>query len=190
MIGYEVCRQLASVGRSVDSLLLMDMCCPRPVGALSNDELGWRIYASIARGGFWNSSDNTQNHLRAIFSSVAAYHPPPMPAHERPRRTAIIWAKKGLIDRCSDDTELMSLLADAGIPTEPFAGFMVDGSMGAIAWGLPHKTASDLGPNGWEKYVGEALCLSIDADHLEMPTPSHVHLLHKAMEEALTYLSS
>lgn len=71
-----------------------------------------------------------------------------MTAQERPRRTAIVWAKKGLIDRCSGDRELMKLLARSDIPTAPFAGFMEDPKMGAIAWGLPHKTAADLGPNG------------------------------------------
>ena len=191
MFTYEVCRQLAAVGRIVDRLLLIDMCCPRPVGAEDKAEVGWKIYESIAsQGGLWNASDMTQQHLRAIFASVAGYHPPPMTAEERPRRTAIIWAKKSLIDRCSRDVKLMQLLADRDIPTEPFARFMEDAKMGAIAWGLPHKTDADLGPNGWDKYVGETLCLSIDADHLEMPMPGHVHLLHGAMEEAFTYLSS
>ena len=190
MFSYEVCRQLAAAGRIVDRLLLIDMCCPRPVGAEDEAEVGLKIYESIAsQGGLWNASDTTQQHLRAIFASVAGYHPPPMTAEERPRRTAIIWGKRGLIDRCSRDFKLMQLLADRDIPTEPFAGFMEDAKMGAIAWGLPHKTDADLGPNGWDRYVGETLCLSIDADHLEMPMPGHVHLLHGAMEEALSYLS-
>ena len=189
MIAYEVSRQLATAGRGVDNLMVIDMCCPRPAGLEDDTEVGWRVYDSIAsRGGSWNVSDITERHLRAVFGSVAAYHPPPMTESERPKRTAIIWAKKGMIDRCSSDHELMQLLAKAGIPTEPFPGFMEDSRMGAIAWGLPNKTDSDLGPNGWERYVGEALCLSVEADHLEMPMPSHVHLLYRAMEEALAYL--
>lgn len=84
----------------------------------------------------------------------------------------------------------MQLLADRNIPTEPFAGFMEDARMGAIAWGLPHKIDADLGPNESDRYVGDALCLSIHAVHLEMPMPGHVHLLHAAMEEAITYLNS
>lgn len=111
-----------------------------------------------------------------------------MTVQERPKRTVIIWAKKGLIDRCSGDLELMKLLANSDIPTEPFPGFMEDPKMGAIAWGLPHKTSADLGLNGWARYVGEVLCLSIDADHLEMPMPGHVHMLYRAMEEAFTHL--
>lgn len=89
-----------------------------------------------------------QQHFRAIFASVAGYHPPPMTAEERPRRTAIIWGKKGLIDRCSRDVKLMHLLADRDNPTEPFARLMEDAKMGVMAWGLPHKTDADLGPSG------------------------------------------
>lgn len=110
-----------------------------------------------------------------------------MTVQERPKCTAIIWAKKGLIDRCSGDNALMELLEKSDIPTEPFDSFMEDVRMGAIAWGLPHKTSADLGSKGWEAHVGEALCLGIDADHLEMPMPGHVHLLHGATGEALAY---
>ena len=189
MLSYEVCRQLATAGRMVDRLLIIDMCCP-PVGAEDKAEVGWKIYESIAsQGGLWSASDITQQHLRAVFASVAGYHPPPLTAEERPRRTAIIWGKKGLIDRCSCYVMLMQLLADQDIPTERFAGFMEDAKMGAIAWGLPHKTDADPGPNGWNTYVGYTLCLSIYADHLEMPMPGHVHLLHRAMEEAFNYLN-
>jgi zearalenone synthase (nonreducing iterative type I polyketide synthase) len=189
MVGYEVCRRLAAAGRSVDRLLLIDMCCPRPIGASDKAEVGWKVYESIAnQGGMWRTSNSTQQHLRSIFASVANYHPPPMTDNERPKRVAIIWAKKGLIDRCSNDAALMKLLDANDIPTKAFPGFMEDPKMGAIAWGLPHKTAEDLGPNGWDRYVGKTLDLAIDADHLEMPMPSHVHLLHGAMEEAFAYL--
>lgn len=189
MLAYEVCRQLANAARTVDRLLIIDICCPRPAGAPDKAELGWKIYESIAsQTGLWNVSLATQKHLRNIFASVAAYHPPPLTDEAKPRRTAIIWAKKGLIDRCSGDVELMRLLEEENISTQPYEGFMEDANMGAIAWGLPHKTEKDLGPNGWDKYIGEILCLSVDSDHLDMPMPGHVHLLHAAMEEALTYL--
>lgn len=189
ILGYEVCRRLAAAGRSVDRLLLIDMCCPRPIGALDKAEVGWKVYESIAnQGGMWRTSSSTQQHLRNIFFSVANYHPSPLAAKERPKRVAIIWAKKGLIDRCSNDAALMTLLDANNIPTKAYPGFMEDPEMGAIAWGLPHKTPEDLGPNGWDRYVGETLALTIDADHLEMPMPSHVHLLHGAMEEAFAYL--
>lgn len=190
MVAYEVCRQLAAAGRSVDGLLLIDMCCPRPCGSEAKAEVGWRIYESTAsQAGGRDASNNTQQHLRAFFTNVAAYHPPPITEQERPKRTVNIWAKKGLIDRCSGDVSLVKLLAKSSIPTEPFPGSMEAGMMGAIAWGLPHKTDADLGPNGWDKYVGKTLCLSVDVDHLEIPMPQHVNLLHGSMEEAFEYFS-
>lgn len=50
MLGYEVCRQLAAAGRSVDSLLLIDMCCPRPAGAKDKAEVGWKVYDRAVSG--------------------------------------------------------------------------------------------------------------------------------------------
>ena len=139
------------------------MCCSRPVGAEDKAEVGWKIYESIAsQGGHWNASDMTQQHLRAVFAFVAGYHPPPMTAEERPRRTAIIWGKKGLIDRCFRDVKLMQLLADRDIPTEPFARFMEDAKMGAVAWGLPHKLMQTWVPMDGTDILGRrCVCLSM-----------------------------
>ena len=96
MLSYEVCRHLSTAGRMVDRFLIIDLCCPRPVGAEDKAEVGWKIYESIAsQGGLWSASDITQQHLRAVFASLAGYHPPPLTVEERPRRTAIIWGKKG-----------------------------------------------------------------------------------------------
>nr|ACD39753.1 non-reducing polyketide synthase [Hypomyces subiculosus] len=190
MLSYEVSRQLAAAGRVVSSLLLIDMCSPRPLGVEDTIEVGWKVYETIAsQDKLWNASSNTQQHLKAVFACVAAYHPPPMTPAQRPKRTAIIWAKKGMVDRCSRDEKVMKFLADKGIPTESYPGFMEDPKLGAVAWGLPHKSAADLGPNGWDKFLGETLCLSIDSDHLDMPMPGHVHLLQAAMEESFKYFS-
>lgn len=79
------------------------------------------------------------------------------------------------MNRCSGDHALTKLLTNANIPTDTFPGFMEDAKMGAIAWGLPHKTSADLGSNVWDAYVGEVLCLGIDTDQLEMPMSGHVH---------------
>lgn len=51
MFSYEVCRQLAAAGRIVDRLLLINICCSRPVGADDKAEVGWKIYESIASQG-------------------------------------------------------------------------------------------------------------------------------------------
>ncbi|CAG7565804.1 unnamed protein product [Fusarium equiseti] len=188
MLAYEVCRQLATANREVDGLMLTDMCFPRSKTVEDKNDIGWAIFESISRqNGLWRSTDMTRQHLQAIFAAVATYHPQSLKARQRPKRTAIIWAEKGMIDRCAGDSELMQKLAKRGIPTEPYPKFMEDSELGPVAWGLPHKTQHDLGPNGWERYIGEALCLSISADHLEMPMPGHVHLLHETMARAFEY---
>ncbi|KAJ4109690.1 Non-reducing polyketide synthase zea1 [Fusarium equiseti] len=188
MLAYEVCRQLATANRQIDGLMLIEMCSPRSKTVEDKNGIGWAMFESISRqDGLWRSTDMTRQHLQAIFSAVATYHPPPLKACHRPKRTAIIWAEKGMIDRCAGDSELMQKLAKRGIPTEPYPKFMEDSELGPVAWGLPHKTQNDLGPNGWDKYIGEALCLSMPADHLEMPMPGHVHLLHETMTRAFEY---
>ncbi|RFN53982.1 non-reducing polyketide synthase [Fusarium flagelliforme] len=188
MLAYEVCRQLATANREVDGLMLIDMCSPRSKTVEDKNDIGWAIFESISRqNGLWRSTDMTRQHLQAIFAAVATYHPQSLKASQRPKRTAIIWAEKGMIDRCAGDSELMQKLAKRGIPTEPYPRFMEDSELGPVAWGLPHKTQHDLGLNGWDKYIGEALCLSIPADHLEMPMPGHVHLLHETMARAFEY---
>ena len=105
----------------------------------------------------------------------------------RPTRAAVIWAEKGMVNRVLDDPKSMQLLADSGIPIKAYPGFMEDPKLGPFACFIPDKTEADLGPNGWDKYVGDILTLSMDSDHLDMPMPAHVHLLHEQMEKVWTY---
>lgn len=45
-----------------------------------------------------------------------------------------------------------------------------------------------LGPDGWDEYVGgDIVCKYVDADHLGMLMPGHVHFLQEAMDEAVDY---
>ena len=83
----------------------------------------------------------------------------------------------------------MKMLEKEVIPTKSTPGFMEDPNMGATAWGIPHKTEADLGPNGWDRFVGREnlQCLAIDTDHLGMLTPKYVHLLGDAMEQAFAH---
>lgn len=84
-----------------------------------------------------------------------------------------------MIDRCAQSKRLMRSLAEQGIDTTAYPGFMEDQPFGSVAWSLLHKTAANLGPNGWSKYLLQEtlLCLSVQADHLEMVTPPYAHLL-------------
>lgn len=113
-----------------------------------------------------------------------------MTAKERPARTAIIWAEKGLVNRIAGDPKLMQMLADEGIPTKAYPGYMEDLKLSPMACLIPDKTKADLGPNGWDRYTGDVLTLSVDVDHLNLPMPGHVHLLQGQMEKAFAYFSS
>lgn len=199
MMSYEVCRQLGASGRPAAGLVIIDICCPRDnvdeALIKVSPETGLRMFQAVAsRGTLWDTDDAnspSMRHLLAVIKAVTAYHPPALAATERPAKTAIIWAERGLVGRCEDDPELMKMLKDDGFATEAYAGFMEDMTLGALAWGVPHKYEDKergLGPNGWDRYVGDALCLSVDADHIDMPLPGHIQKLHMALEKALAYL--
>ncbi|KAJ0329999.1 hypothetical protein COL5a_003829 [Colletotrichum fioriniae] len=197
MLGYEVCRQFGDLGRQVDGLLIIDICSPRTKTETSlvkvQPEVGWQMFQKMAaQDAFWNSTAESapMQHLLGIFKAVATYHPEPMTPHQRPKKTSIVWAEKGMGGRCEGKPELKREMVGMGFPAEAYPGFMEDPALGALAWGFPDKRGSEgaLGPNGWDKYVGEVgQCLSVDADHLEMPMPGHVHLMREKIEEALAY---
>ncbi|KAK5988542.1 Non-reducing polyketide synthase curS2 [Cladobotryum mycophilum] len=195
MVAYEVARQLGAAGRTVDGLLILDLCCPRPKTAILSDselnretDTGVTVFGAAAgTDGMWTPAGTTQQHLRAYLSAMRTYHPSPMTLKERPTRAAVVWAEKGLVNRIAGDPKSLKLLADEGIPTKAYPGFMEDPKLGPFACFVPNKTAADLGPNGWDKYVGDMMTLSVDGDHLDLPMPRHVHLLHERIETALDY---
>ena len=196
VVAYEVARQLLQRGRQVDGLLLIDLCCPRPASGveLTEEEVnretdtGIAIFgAAAATDGLWTSTGPTRDHLRAYLLAMRLYHPPAMKYNERPGAAAIIWAEKDMVKRVRDDPESMELLVKAGIPIRAYPGFMEDPRLGPFACFIPDKMEADMGPNGWDKFVGEILCLHMDSDHLDMPMPGHVHLLHEQMEKGLAH---
>ena len=211
MVAYEVSRQLSAAGHTVDGLLLIDMCAPRrQLSAVPEEEddgdVGLAMFDAVSGqddSGVWSmnsAADATRRqHLSAMFACVAAYHPDPLPhgddGNHPAKRAAMIWARRGMIDRCLSNSSSSSgrfkqMLAEGGISAEAYPGFMEDPKLGAVAWSLPHKTGADLGPNGWERYLGgdeRLMCMSIEADHLEMPTPGYAHLLGGAMDRAFRY---
>lgn len=197
MLAFEVSRQLADAGSQVDGLLMIDIACPRSEIDSSlikvSPQAGFDMFQKMAaQDPFWNVTPSSlpMRHLLAFFEAVEAYYPSPMSSAQRPSKCAVIWAEKGLVGRCAENPQLRQDLVDNGFAVEPYAGFMRDSTLGAIAWGVPDKRGSKgaLGPNGWDEFVGgDILCKSVDADHLEMLMPGHAHLLQEAMEEALAY---
>lgn len=198
LVAFEVSRQLAAAGRTVEGLLLIDMCCPRSRltdqrTLLAEDEFSYEVFQeAVNRDGLWSTLGSSRDHFRAFFVAMNQYTPQPMTTAERPARTAVIWAERGLVNRVSDDPELMKKLEEQGVPTRPYPGFMEDSKLGTFACLVPDKVgAENLGPNGWEKFTsGEIMALSVSGDHFELPSPGHVHLLQAQMEKAFTYFSS
>lgn len=196
MIAFEVCRQLTATNRKVDGLVLIDLCCPRSTlldeSAIKEEaKAGVAVFeAAVAKDGLWSSAATTEEHLSAYFVAMRLYNPPAMTAKERPAGTAVIWAEKGMVNHIADDPKMMKMLADEGIPTKAYPGYMEDPKLPPMACLVPDKTKADLGPNGWDRYAGDVLALSVDADHLDLPMPGHVHLLHAQLEKAFGHFNS
>ncbi|KAI9658366.1 MAG: Type I Iterative PKS [Bathelium mastoideum] len=197
-VAFEMARQLARAGRTVTGLLLIDMPCPRPQAMdqaklLAETEASEAILEGIVnRDGQWRSAlGSSREHLRQFFVTMQEYAPAPMTAAERPAKTAVIWAERGLVNRVSDDTARMQKLERQGVPVTPYPGFMEDLKLSPFACQIPDKGEEKRGANGWERYTGgEVMALSIDGDHFELPMPGHVHLLQAEMQKALAYFSS
>jgi zearalenone synthase (nonreducing iterative type I polyketide synthase) len=178
VMAYETARQLLEAGQTVQGLLLVDMCVPRPMPDLhsslptSSLELMVRLSPRTPRN-FWLSEAGTkyaQEHMRRIISSLTTYDPKPMPVSARPPRTAIIWARRGLVETASEKTR--KLLIQHKINIEPVNNFMEDPSLGPIAWSFP--PGKSLGPNGWDRLVGDVKCIAIDGDHFSVIVPPDV----------------
>lgn len=182
-ISYEVARQLAETGRKLQGLLLIDMCCPRSMIDTidSVPEQGLAVLMRLSppdKRSFWTSSmasQFAQQHQRQIVRAVCHYDPPPMREEDRPERVVIIWGRKGLVERAKSDQKVLGMMAMLNVRTESGENFMMDPSLGPVAWAVPTKKEGDMGPNGWDKFVGsEMKILVAEADHLSMPVPPDV----------------
>ena len=196
-VAFEISRQLARAGRTVKGLLLIDMPCPRSREMdqgklLAEAEVSEAVLEGIVnRDGQWSSFRSSRDHMRQFFVIMNEYMPARMTAAERPAKTAVIWAERGLVNRVLDDPARMQKLEGHGIHTRPYPGFMEDPKLGTFACHVPNKGEENLGPNGWDRYTGgDVMVLSVDGDHFELPMPGHVHLLQAEMEKALAYFHS
>ena len=195
-VAFEISRQLAHAGHTVKGLLLIDMPCPRSrvmdqTKLLAEADVSDAVLEGLVnRDGQWTSFGSSRDHMRQFFIAMNKYTPAPMTAAERPAKTAVIWAERGLINRMAQDSARMQKLESLGVPTKPYPGFMEDPKLGTFACHVPDKGAENLGPNGWERYTGgDVMVLSVDGDHFELPMPGHVQLLQAQMERALSYFS-
>ena len=196
-VAFEISRQLARAGRTVEGLLLVDMCCPRSSQIAQSklvadaDVTDAVLEGIVNKDGQLSSLSSNHDHMRQFFLAMNEYTPAPMTKAERPAKTAVIWAERGLVNRVSDDPARLQKLEGQGVPTRPYPGFMEDPKLGTFACHVPNKGKENLGPNGWEKYTGgDVEAFSVNADHFELPMPGHVNLLQAEMEKAFTYFSS
>ncbi|CAN8099864.1 unnamed protein product [Discula destructiva] len=197
-ISYEVARQLAAKGKRLQGLLLIDMCSPRSMIDTidSVPEQGLAVLMRLSppdKRSFWTSSmasQFAQQHQRQIVRAVCHYDPPPMAESDRPERVVIVWGRRGLVERAKSDTKVLGMMAMLNVRTESGENFMMDPSLGPVAWAVPSKKEGDLGPNGWDRFVGEKMKILVaEADHLSMPVPPDVAELHRCINEALPYLN-
>ena len=196
-VALEISRQLARAGHTVMGLLLIDMPCPRS-RIMNQDKLLAEADVSeavlegiVSRDGQWSSFESSRDHMRQFFLAMNEYTPAPMTAAERPAKTAVIWAERGLINRMANDPARIQKLERQGVPTRSYPGFMEDPKLGTFACHVPDKGKENLGSNGWERYTGgDVMVLSVDCDHFQLPMPEHVHLLQAEMDKALAYFSS
>jgi len=194
LVAFEVCRQLAAKGRVVAGLLLIDMCAPRTAQRdqktlLEEDAFSYEVFEkAVNRDGLWSTLSSSRDHFRAFFVAMNEYTPEPLAPYERPRRTAVVWAEKGLINRVSDDVELVKRVEAKGVPVKPYKGFMEDPRLGTFACLVPDKGAENLGPNGWDRFTGgEVLVGSVSEDHFGIFEPVGVPKLQGEMEKAFEY---
>lgn len=223
-ISYEVARQLAAKGKRLQGLLLIDMCSPRSMIDTidSVPEQGLAVLMRLSppdKRSFWTSSmasQFAQQHQRQIVRAVCHYDPPPMAEADRPERVVIVWGRRGLVERAKSDQKVLGMMAMLNVRTESGENFMMDPSLGPVAWAVPSKKEGDLGPNGWDRFVGEKMKILVaEADHLSMPVPPDVSIsypfsysmfvvvmrirmltsklqvaeLHRCIDEALPYLN-
>lgn len=171
---YETARQLILDGHVVQGLLLFDMAVPRlrPDPGMP-PAMSLLLPPAMVKARNWADPAvmrKQQMHMAQMVRTVAEYEPVPMPPGRRPRRTWLTWCKHGVIERLDDAAHRQ--LRQSGILTEAIPDFMEDPAVGPFAWAIP--PGKPLGPNGWDKLVGNVRCTSIDADHFTMIIPPDV----------------
>ncbi|TID00251.1 Non-reducing polyketide synthase cla3 [Colletotrichum higginsianum] len=224
LISYEICRQLCAQGRRVAGLVVLDMRCPLSPSppssspttittaastaagagagpATSSDEATWPIFFTTSADTIIGHNPVSVTHLRGMFACVLDYQPPRLaaagPALLIP--AAVVWCTRGMVGRLRRRRpDLVAKLVDMGYPAESYPGYMEDPRLGAMAWSLPDKsTETDLGPCGWEKYVGAGedgevgknlLCLAVDGDHHDAIQPVVAPRFAECLDQGLRFV--
>ncbi|TEA19975.1 Non-reducing polyketide synthase hmp3 [Colletotrichum sidae] len=201
---YEMCRQLRAKGRRVAGLVVLDMRCPiaaPPPGAKHPyDEDAWPILLTTSEDhviGNNASAGGAIEHLGAMFRCVVDYHPPRGEVLAVP--AAVVWCTRGMAGRLRRrGPRLVDELVALGYPLESYPGYMEETKLGAVAWSVPDKrTEADLGPGGWDGYVGAGeggepgknmLCLAVDGDHHDAIGPILAPKFAECLEKGVRFV--
>lgn len=145
---YDAVRHLIfEEGEKVDRLLLLDS--PFPIGL---EKLPPRLYNFFNSVGIFGDGKTPPPkwllpHFLAFIDALDAYKAVPFPSSDKLPKTYLVWAKDGV----------------CGKPGDPRPEPPTDGSKDPreMLWLLNDRT--DMGPNGWDRLVGEKNVTLIEA---------------------------
>ena len=155
VIAYQVAYKLLKMGEKTDRLFLIDSPCPIGLEPLPSSLL--HFVDSMGLLGTQSSPpDWLIPHFEASIANLAAYTPRPMELLEAPK-TLIVWARDGL---CKDPK-------DRKFPRSV-------GEAKSVKFLLDDR--HDLGPNGWDKLLGEEniITMPVQGNHFTMIREPHV----------------
>ena len=148
-IAYQVAYKLLKMGEKTERLFLIDSPCPINLEPLPSSLL--RFVGSLGLLGTQGSPPEwLLPHFEASVANLAAYTPCPMDSLEAPK-TLIIWARDGL---CKDPDDHKYPRSDLEAKS---VKFLLD-------------DRHDLGPNGWDKLLGEEniITMPVQGNHFTM----------------------
>lgn len=155
VIAYQVAYKLLKMGEKTDRLFLIDSPCPISLEPLPSSLL--HFVDSMGLLGTQSSPpDWLIPHFEASIANLTAYTPRPMDSIEAPK-TLIIWARDGLCKDPKDRKFPRSVIEAKSVK------FLLD-------------NRHDLGPNGWDKLLGEEniITMPVQGNHFTMIREPHV----------------
>ena len=159
VIAYQVAYKLLKMGEKTGRLFLIDSPCPISLEPLPSSLL--HFVDSMGLLGTQSAPpDWLIPHFEASIANLTAYTPRPMDPLEAPK-TLIIWARDGLCKDPKDRKFPRSAMEAKSVK------FLLD-------------NRHDLGPNGWDKLLGEEniITMPVQGNHFTMIREPHVSVSH------------
>lgn len=172
---YETMQQLLGLGERVEGILIIDSPCPHKMEGLPPltleilEETG--IFVGIpTRGGGPDTPMplGQKQHIVGCVQAASTYDPQPLPIHQRPSHTYIIWSERGLFEQLSEKVKEAS---DQQTGTSDKTGINRDWLTG---------TRTSFGPKGWDRLLGDCECHPTEGDHFSCMNQPRVRLRKKS----------